>query len=83
MHTTGSHPRPSLSRARRLPQRSREASAKGEDDRTAEEKATFGRGLKGINEFYGNVHTELPPGPKTNSKQVPDGVLRERHREGL
>ena len=70
------HPRPSLSRARRLPQRSREASAKGEDDRTAEEKATFGRGLKGINEFYGNFHTtvllvdtELPPGPKTNSKQ--------------
>ena len=66
----------SLAPARRLPQRSREASAKGEDDRTAEEKATFGRGLKGINEFYGNFHTkvllvddELPPGPKTNSKQ--------------
>ena len=76
MPTTGSHPRPSLSRARRLPQRSREASAKGEDDRTAEEKATFGRGLKGINEFYGHqrtdvllVDTELPPGPKTNSQQ--------------
>ena len=76
MHPTGSHPRPSLARARRLPQRSREASAKGEDDRTAEEKATFGRGLKGINEFYGNFHTtvllvdtELPPGPKTNSQQ--------------
>ena len=76
MHPTGSHPRPSLSRARRLPQRSREASAKGEDDRTAEEKATFGRGLKGINEFYGNQQTyvllvddELPPGPKTNSQQ--------------
>ena len=76
MHPTGSHPRPSFSRARRLPQRSREASAKGEDDRTAEEKATFGRGLKGINEFYGNFHTkvllvdtELPEGPKTNSKQ--------------
>ena len=70
------HPRPSLSRARRLPQRSREASAKGEDDRTAEEKATFGRGLKGINEFYGHIWTtvllvddELPPGPKTNSQQ--------------
>ena len=66
----------SLARARRLPQRSREASAKGEDDRTAEEKATFGRGLKGINEFYGHqlttvllVDDELPPGPKTNSKQ--------------
>ena len=66
----------SLARARRLPQRSREASAKGEDDRTAEEKATFGRGLKGINEFYGNQRTkvllvddELPPGPKTNSQQ--------------
>ena len=76
MHPTGLTPRPSLSRAHRLPQRSREASAKGEDDRTAEEKATFGRGLKGINEFYGNFHTkvllvdtELPPGPKTNSKQ--------------
>ena len=69
-------PSPLFSRARRLPQRSREASAKGEDDRTAEEKATFGRGLKGINEFYGNFHTtvllvddELPPGPKTNSQQ--------------
>ena len=69
--------RPSLARARRLPQRSRKASAKGEDDRTVEEKATFGRGLKGINEFYGArkttvllVDTELPPGPKTNcSKQ--------------
>ena len=74
--TPPAHPRPSLARARRLPQRSREASAKGEDDRTAEEKATFGRGLKGINEFYGNFHTtvllvdtELPLGPKTNSKQ--------------
>ena len=75
MHPTGS-PLAPLSRARRLPQRSREASAKGEDDRTAEEKATFGRGLKGINEFYGHIHTtvllvdtELPEGPKTNSKQ--------------
>ena len=75
MHPTGL-PLAPRSRARRLPQRSREASAKGEDDRTAEEKATFGRGLKGINEFYGNFHTkvllvdtELPPGPKTNSKQ--------------
>ena len=77
MHTPPAPPSP-LPRARphRLPQRSREASAKGEDDRTAEEKATFGRGLKGINEFYGNFHTtvllvdtELPPGPKTNSQQ--------------
>ena len=64
------------SRARRLPQKSREASAKGEDDRSADEKATFDRGLKGINEFYGNFHTtvllvdtELPEGPKTNSQQ--------------
>ena len=76
MHPTGSSPSPLFSRARRLPQRSREASAKGEDDRTAEEKATFGRGLKGINEWYGHqlttvllVDDELPPGPKTNSKQ--------------
>ena len=77
MHTPPASPSPlSLARARRLPQRSREASAKGEDDRTAEEKATFGRGLKGINEFYGHlatyvllVDTELPPGPKTNSQQ--------------
>ena len=77
MHTPPAPPSPfSLARARRLPQRSREASAKGEDDRTAEEKATFGRGLKGINEFYGHqltrvllVDTELPPGPKTNSQQ--------------
>ena len=75
MHPTGS-PLAPLSRARRLPQRSREASAKGEDDRTAEEKATFGRGLKGINEFYGCKYTkvllvdcELPAGPKTNSQQ--------------
>ena len=77
MHTSPAPPSPlPLARARRLPQRSREASAKGEDDRTAEEKATFGRGLKGINEFYGHQKTrvllvddELPPGPKTNSKQ--------------
>ena len=76
-HRTGLAPTPlSLARRHRLPQRSREASAKGEDDRTAEEKATFGRGLKGINEFYGHqltrvplVDTELPPGPKTNSQQ--------------
>ena len=74
--TPPAHPSPLSSRARRLPQRSREASAKGEDDRTAEEKATFGRGLKGINEFYGHQRTmvllvddELPPGPKTNSQQ--------------
>ena len=60
---------------RRLPQCSREASAKGEDDRSAEEKATFGRGLKGINEFYGHqltyvllVDTQLPEGPKTNTQ---------------
>lgn len=77
MHTSPAPPSPlPLARPRRLPQRSREASAKGEDDRTAEEKATFGRGLKGINEFYGHqltrvllVDTELPPGPKTNSQQ--------------
>ena len=75
MHPTGS-PLAPLSRPHRLPQRSREASAKGEDDRTAEEKATFGRGLKGINEWYGHQRTtvllvddELPPGPKTNSQQ--------------
>ena len=74
-HLTGSTLAP-LSRPHRPPQRSREASAKSEDDRTAEEKATFGRGLKGINEFYGHqstkvllVDTELPSGPKTNSKQ--------------
>ena len=74
--TPPAHPSPLFSRRHRLPQRSREASAKGEDDRTAEEKATFGRGLKGINEFYGHIHTkvllvdtELPPGPKTNSQQ--------------
>ena len=77
MHTPPASPSPlPLAHPHRLPQRSREASAKGEDDRTAEEKATFGRGLKGINEFYGHqwthvllVDTELPPGPKTNSKQ--------------
>ena len=73
-YTPPASPSP-LSRARRLPQRSHEASAKGEDDRSAEEKATFGHGLKGINEFYGNFHTtvllvdtELPEGPKTNSQ---------------
>ena len=77
MHTPPASPSPlPLARPHRLPQRSREASAKGEADRTAEEKATFGRGLKGINEFYGHqrtdvllVDTELPPGPKTNSQQ--------------
>ena len=55
-HLTGSLLAP-LSRPHRLPQRSREASAKGEDDRTAEEKATFGRGLLSL------IHISEPTRP--------------------
>jgi len=76
-----------------LPQRSREAHATGQDDRTPVELATFKQALKGINAWYGHpqtfvllVDSPLPEGQCTNTQPyfgrgVSNGVSGERPRQ--
>jgi hypothetical protein len=66
-----------------VPQRSREAAAKGEDDRTAEDLATYDRAVKCMNTWYGHpgthvllVDTPLPDGHTNTQPYVDRGWCR-------
>ena len=66
-----------------MPQRSREAAARGEDDRTAEELATYDRAVKCMNTWYGHpgthvllVDTPLPDGHANTQPYMDRGWCR-------
>lgn len=62
---------PLLRTFRRLPQRSREAAAAGQDDRSPVELATYERGLEGVGSWYGH--------PMTNVLLVDSGLPEGEH----